>query len=48
MKKYYDLSISKNPLNYDKDVLLVLKNNSDVKKNIYKENIKNVYLLSKL
>lgn len=48
LKKYYELAISKNPLNYNKIILEELKDEPEVKKNIFKENTKYVFLLHKL
>ena len=48
LKLYYDNAISKNPLSYDQDILNELNNIKYIKDAIYQENIKNVFLLSKL
>ena len=48
LKLYYECAISKNPLSYNSNILNELNNITYVKEAIYQENIKNVFLLSKL
>ena len=48
LKKLYEKAISKNPLNYDNNVLNELKNDPEISQNIYYENTKAVALLYKI